>query len=181
MSGLHFWHTPGMHHRLGIACICLFALFTASCGGGGGSTPEESRVDDVVAFLEGNGTDGNGMELPEAETRCVAESLVAGLDSDLLDEVLAGSFDDDPPPGSEVVVIDALFGCAAMQQFMVNSMVADGATQEEAECFAGAFDENTMRVMMTSEFTGEDPDPAMEEELMSAVFGVMMTCGGFDE
>ena len=68
---------------------------------------------------------------------------------------------------------------------MVNSMVADGATQEEAECFAGAlagaFDENTMRVMMTSEFTGEDPDPAMEEELMSAVFGVMMTCGGFDE
>ena len=68
-----------------------------------------------------------------------------------------------------------------MQQFMVNSMVADGATQEEAECFAGAFDENTMRVMMTSEFTGEDPDPAMEEELMSAVFGVMMTCGGFDE
>ena len=100
---------------------------------------------------------------------------------DLLDEVLAGNFDDDPPPGSEVVVIDALFGCAAMQQFMVNSMVADGATQEEAECFAGAFDENTMRVMMTSEFTGEDPDPAMEEELMSAVFGVMMTCGGFDE
>ena len=169
-----------MHHRLGIACICLLALFAASCGGDG-SAPEESRVDDVVAFLEGNGTDGNGMELPEAETRCVAEALVAGLDSDLLDEVLAGSFDDDPPPGSEVVVIDALFGCAAMQQFMVNSMVADGATQEEAECFAGAFDKNTMRVMMTSEFTGEDPDPAMEEELMSAVFGVMMTCGGFDE
>ena len=138
-------------------------------------------MDDVVAFLEGNGTGGNGTDPPEAETRCVAESLVAGLDSDLLDEVLAGSFDDDPPPGSEVVVIDALFGCAAMQQFMVNSMVADGATQEEAECFAGAFDENTMRVMMTSEFTGEDPDPAMEEELMSAVFGVMMTCGGFDE
>lgn len=138
-------------------------------------------MDDVVAFLKGNGTEGNGMELPEAETRCVAEALVAGLDSDLLDEVLAGSFDDDPLPGSEVVVIDALFGCAAMQQFMVNSMVADGATQEEAECFAGAFDENTMRVMMTSEFTGEDPDPAMEEELMSAVFGVMMTCGGFDE
>ena len=170
-----------MHHRLGTACICLFALVAASCGGGDSSTPEESRVDDVVAFLEGNGTDGNGMELPEAETRCVAESLVAGLDGDLLDEVLAGSFDDDPPPGSEVVVIDALFGCAAMQQFMVNSMVADGATQEEAECFAGAFDENTMRVMMTSEFTGEDPDPAMEEELMSAVFGVMMTYGGFDE
>ena len=170
-----------MHHRLGIACICLFVLFASGCGGGDGSAPEESRVDDVVAFLEGVSTDGNGMELPEAETRCVAESLVAGLDSDLLDEVLAGNFDDDPPPGSEAVLIDALFGCAAMQQFMIDSMVADGATREEAECFAGAFDEDTMRVIMTSELTGEDSDPAMEEELMGAVFGVMMTCGGFDE
>ena len=55
------------------------------------------------------------MELPEAETRCVAEALVAGLDSDLLDEVLAGNFDDDPPPGSEAVLIGALFGYPAMQ------------------------------------------------------------------
>lgn len=170
-----------MHHRLGIASICLFALFTASCGGGGGSTPEESRVDDVVAFLEGNGTEGNGMELPEAETRCVAEALVAGLESDLLDEVLAGNLDDDPPPGSEAVFLDALFGCAAMQQFMIDSMVADGATLEEAECVAEAFDDDIMRTIMTSELTGEDPDPAMEEELMSAFFRVMMTCGGFDE
>ena len=168
-----------MHHRLGIAFICLFAIFAASCGSDDDSAPEDSRVDDVAAFLEGNGTDGNGMELPEAETRCVAEALVAGLDSGLLDEVLAGTFDDDPPPGSEVVLIDALFGCAAMQQYMIDSMVADGATQDEAECFAGAFDEDTMRIMMTSELTGEDPDPAMDEELMSAVFGVMMTCGGF--
>jgi hypothetical protein len=68
-----------------------------------------------------------------------------------------------------------------MQQFMIDSMVADGATQEEAECLAGALEEDIMRAMMTSELTGEDPDPAMEEELMSAVFGVMMTCGGFDE
>ena len=156
-----------MHHRLGIACICLLALFAASCGGDG-SAPEESRVDDVVAFLEGNGTGGNGTDPPEAETRCVAESLVAGLDSDVLDEVLAGNFDEDPPPGSEAVFLDALFGCAAMQQFMIDSMVADGATLEEAECFAEIFDEDIMRMIMASKLTGEDPDPAMEEELMSA-------------
>ena len=68
-----------------------------------------------------------------------------------------------------------------MQQFMIDSMVADGATLEEAECVAEVFDEDTMRMIMTSELTGEDPDPAMEEELMSAFFRVMMTCGGFDE
>ena len=170
-----------MPKRLLLIFVCLIVAIAASCGGGDGSVPEDSRVDDVVAFLEGNGTDGDALELPEAETRCVAEALVAGLDSDLLDEVLAGTFDDDPPPGAEAVLIDALFGCAAMQQFMIDSMVADGATQEEAECFAGAFDEDVMRVMMTSELTGEDPDPAIEEELMSAVFEVMMTCGGFGE
>ena len=30
------------------------------------------------------------------------------------------------------------------------------STSTASGCFAGAFDENTMRVMMTSEFTGED-------------------------
>jgi hypothetical protein len=169
-----------MHHRLGIACICLFALFAASCGGGDVSAPEDSRVDDVVAFLDGESAE-DAFQMSDSQTRCVAEALVAGLDSDLLDEVLAGTLVDDPPPGSEVVLIDALFGCEAMQQFMIDSMVADGATQEEAECLAGALEEDIMRAMMTSELTGEDPDPAMEEELMSAVFGVMMTCGGFDE
>ncbi len=38
-----------------------------------------------------------------------------------------------------------------------------------------------MRALMTSEFTGEDPPPSLEEELMSAVLGAMMTCGGFGE
>ena len=169
-----------MHHRLGIACICLFALFAASCGSGDDSAPEDSRVDDVVAFLDGESAE-DAFQMSDSQTRCVAEALVAGLDSDLLDEVLAGTLVDDPPPGSEVVLIDALFGCAAMQQFMIDSMVADGATQEEAECFAGALEEDIMRAMITSELTGEDPDPAMEEELMSAVFEMMVTCGDFAE
>ena len=59
-------------------------------------------------------------------------------------------------------------------------MAADGATQEEV-MLPELSDEIAMRVMMTSELTGEDPDPAMEEERMSAVFEVMMTRGGSDE
>ena len=34
-----------------------------------------------------------------------------------------------------------------------------------------------MRAMMTSELTSEDPDQAIEEELMSAAFEVIMICG----
>jgi hypothetical protein len=178
-----------MSKRLLSVLVCLFALVAASCGGGDDSATDDSRVDDVVddsrvddvvAFLDEDSANDD-FQMSDSQTRCVAEALVAGLDSDLLDEVLAGTSNDDPPPGSEVVLIDALFGCAALQQFMIDSMVADGATQEEAECFAGALGEDMMRAMMTSELTGEDPDPAMEEELMSAVFEVMMTCGGFEE
>ena len=169
-----------MSKRLLSVLVFLVALVAASCGGSDDSALDDSRADDVVAFLDEDSA-GDAIQMSDSQTRCVAEALVAGLDSELLDEVLAGTFDDDPPPGAEPVLIDALVGCAAMDQFMIDSMVADGATQEEAECFAGAFEEDIMRAMMTSELTGEDPDPAMEEELMSAFFEVMMTCGGFDE
>ena len=166
--------------RLLSVLVCLVALVAASCGGGDDSATDDSRVDDVVAFLDEDSAN-DAFQMSDSQTRCVAEALVAGLDSELLDEVLAGNFDDDPPPGAEPVLIDALFGCAAMQQFMIDSMVAEGATQEEAECFAGALEEDMMRAMMASQLTGEDPDPAMEEELMGTVFEVMMSCGGSDE
>jgi hypothetical protein len=169
-----------MPKRLLLIFACLIAVVGASCGGSDDSAAEDSRVDDVVAFLDEDSAD-DAFQMSDSQTRCIAEALVAGLDSELLDEVLAGTFGEDPPPGAEPVLIEAVFGCAAMEQFMVDSMVADGATQEEAECFAGAFEEDIMRAMMTSELTGEDPDPAMEEELMNAVFEVMMTCGDFAE
>ena len=169
-----------MSKRPHLVLVCLVAFITASCGGGDDSATDDSRVDDVVAYLDEDSAN-DAFQMSDSQTRCVAEALVAGLDSELLDEVLAGTLGDDPPPGSEVVLIDALFGCAAMQEFMIDSMVADGATQQEAECFAGALEEDIMRAMMTSELTGEDPDPSMEEELMSTVFEVMMTCGGFDD
>ena len=57
-------------------------------------------------------------------------------------------------------------------------MVAEGATQEEAECFANGFDEDILKAMLTSEMTGEDPSPEDEEAMMAALFEVMMTCGG---
>ena len=59
---------------------------------------------------------------------------------------------------------------------MTDSMVADGATQAEAECFADGFDENLIRAMLTSELTGEDPSPEDEAALTAAAIEVMTTC-----
>ncbi len=130
--------------------------------------------------LEGD-ADDEAFDLSESEARCIAGEMVDGLDDDMLDVVLAGTLSDDPPPGAELVLIESLYDCVDITQLMIDQMVADGASQEEAECFSGVFSEDTMRALMTSEFTGEDPPPSLEEELMSAVLGAMMTCGGFGE
>ena len=160
-----------------LAVVAFVAFVAAACGGDSGG---EARVDEVVAFLEEESAK-DGLQLTDSQNRCVAGKLVAGLDDDLLDEVLAGDPDDDPPEGTELVLIESLFDCVDMNQFMIDSMVAEGATQEEAECFADALDVDTMQTMLTAELTGEDPSPELEKELTVAVFEVMLTCGGLDE
>jgi hypothetical protein len=160
-----------------LAVVAFVTFFATACGGDSGG---DARVDEVVAFLEEESA-VDDVQLTDSENRCVAGEIVAGLDSDLLDEFLAGDPDDDPPEGTELVLIESLFDCVDMNQVMIASMVADGATQEEAECFADALDAETLETMMTAELTGEDPSPELEEELMATVFEVMLTCGDFDE
>ncbi len=160
-----------------LAAVAFVAFFAAACGGGSGG---DARVDDVVSWLETESA-LDDVQLTNNENRCLAGEIVAGLDDDLLDELLAGNPGDEPPKGTELILIESLFDCVDMSQLMVDSMVAEGATQEEAECFAGALDAETLETMMTSELTGTDPSPEEEEALMAVVFEVMFTCGGFDE
>ena len=127
-------------------------------------------------FQEEYEEDSGGLTLTDGQIRCMAGEMVAGLDDDVTDELLAGNTLDDPPPGAELVVLDSLFSCASVTQLMTDSMVADGATQAEAECFADGFDENLIRAMLTSELTGEDPSPEDEAALTAAAIEVMTTC-----
>ncbi|MBT5139261.1 MAG: hypothetical protein HOH36_00910 [Acidimicrobiaceae bacterium] len=157
--------------------VAAIAFIAASCGGDSGG---DARVDEVIAFLEEESA-VDDVQLTDSENRCLAGEIVAGLDDDLLDELLAGNPKDDPPEGAELVLIESLFDCVDMNQLMVDSMVADGATQEEAECFAGALDAETLETMMSSELTGTDPSPEEEEALAAAFFEAMFTCGSFDE
>jgi hypothetical protein len=166
-----------MSKRLAIALACLSALFVSACGGGTDSS--DDRVDALAALIqEDYENDNGGLTLTDGQIRCMAGEMVAGLDDDVTDELLAGNTLDDPPPGAELVVVDAMFTCDTMTQIMIDEMVAEGATQEEAECFANGFDEEFMRMMVTSDLTGEEPSPEEEEAVMAGFFEVMMTCGG---
>ena len=168
------WHAVAVNK---LAVVAFVAFFAAACGGNSGG---DARVDEVVAFLEEESA-LDDVQLTDSENRCLADGIVAGLDDDLLDELLAGNPKDDPPKGAELVLVESLFDCVDMNQLMVDSMVAEGATQEEAECFAGALDAETLETMMSSELTGTDPSPEEEAALTAVVFEAMFTCGGFDE
>ena len=168
-------HTSKMGTRLAVILGCLPALFVSACGGGTDSAGD-ARVDEIAAILAEDYNEDDGLVLTDDQIRCLAGEVVAGLDDDVIDEVFAEKTLDDPPPGAELVVLDSLFSCASVTQLMTDSMVADGATQAEAECFADGFDENLIRAMLTSELTGEDPSPEDEAALTAAAIEVMTTC-----
>ena len=167
-----------MSKRLAIALACLSALFVSACGDGKDSS-DDARVDSLAALLQESYEEDDGdLTLTDGQIRCMAGEMAAGLDDDVVDELLAGNTLDEPPPGAELVIVDAMFTCDTMTQIMIDGMIAEGATQEEAECFANGFDEEFMRMMVTSDLTGEEPSPEEEEAVMAGFFEVMMTCGG---
>ena len=136
-------------------------------------------MDSLAALLQESYEEDDGdLTLTDGQIRCMAGEMVAGLDDDVTDELLAGNTLDEPPPGAELVIVDAMFTCDTMTQIMIDGMIAEGATQEEAECFANGFDEDLLKAMLTSEATGEDPSPEDEEALAAAAIKAMMTCGG---
>ena len=167
-----------MFKRLAIALACLSALFVSACGDGKDSS-DDARVDSLAALLQESYEEDDGdLTLTDGQIRCMAGEMAAGLDDDVVDELLAGNTLDEPPPGAELVIVDAMFTSDTMTQIMIDGMIAEGATQEEAECFANGFDEDLLKAMLTSEATGEDPSPEDEEALAAAAIKAMMTCGG---
>ena len=168
-----------MHQRIAIALVCLAAPFFAACGGKSKTdSANDAQVDEVAAAIEESYDEDDGLSLTDDQILCMAGEVVAGLDDGVLDDLLSGLGEVEPPQEAQMVLLESLFGCVSMVQLLTDSMVAEGATQEEAECFANGFSDDLMKVFLTSEFTGEDPSPEDEEELMTAIFEVAAACGG---
>ena len=143
----------------------------------GGDATESGGETDALARLNRTSYFMNVQRTYRVQLRRAVAGLAKSLPPSVV-ELLAGNTFNDPPPGVMLVMADAMFSCVSVTQMMVDLMVADGATQEEAECFANGFDEEFMKMMVTSDLTGEEPSPEEEEAVMAGFFEVMMTCGG---
>jgi len=74
--------------------------------------------------------------------------------------------------------LNAVLDCVDLNRMMMESMMADGASEEEASCIVEAFGEDEMRDLVSMSMLDED---AMDEEAAMALFGTMLmaasTCG----
>ena len=108
-----------------LAVVALLAFCAAACGGSSGG---DARVDDVVAWLEEESA-LDDVQLTVSENRCLAGEIVASLDDDLLDALLAGNPGDDPPIGTELILIDA----DTLETMMTSELTGTDPSPEEEE------------------------------------------------
>ena len=85
-----------MGKRLAVILGCLPALFVSACGGGTDSAGD-ARVDEIAAILAEDYNEDDGLVLTDDQIRCLAGEVVAGLDDDVIDEVIAEKNTRRPP------------------------------------------------------------------------------------
>lgn len=163
------------------ALVAAVALVAAACGDddGGGNTaaPTDPRGQEIVNVLQND----EDFPLSDDEANCTANAMLANLDDSTIDAML-DDVDSDitelDNPEDAVVAVDAMLDCVDIEAMMVNSMVADGTPQDQAECMASGFGEDEIRDFMRSSALPEDQvDEAAAEELFTNLLEIAADCG----
>ena len=81
-------------------------------------------------------------------------------------------------PEDVLTAFDALFDCVDLEQFMINGMIADGSSEEEARCVAEGFGEDELRGFLEIGLQDEaDIDEDQAFLILGKMFEVMGECG----
>lgn len=160
--------------------IAVVALVAAACGSDGGTetaAPSDPRAQQIVELLQAD----EEFPVSDAEANCTANRLVADLDDATIDEMLAADdaeFSEFSNPEDALTAVDALLDCVDLETMMIDQMVADGSSEEEARCIADAFGEDELRGFMEMAALPEDQvDDSAAFEVVGQLFEVMATCG----
>ena len=165
-----------------IALTMLIAMVATACGDDGGSgastsAPTDERGQQIVAILQAD----EDFPLSDDQANCTANNMVANLDDSTIDAMIANPDGDigDVTDGDEAIAaLDAMLDCVDVEEMMVDSMVADGTPQDQAECVAQGFGEDELRnFMRTSALPDDEVDEAAAMELLGKMFELAEECG----
>lgn len=159
------------------AVLCTLLLALTACGGGDESQAKES----IKASLLDN-PDLAGTELTDEEADCVSDGMVDDLGVEklqeykLLDdnaEVIEDASPDDFAAEDADALAGTIVGCVDVEELLNEQMGAtmEQMTDEQASCITDAFDEDTIKDIISAGFQGEDATSALPGDLQEKVMG----------
>ncbi len=157
----------------------LAALLAGACGsddGGGDSALRDAIAESILDDSRDSGPS-------EDEAKCIADAALDTLGTDRLvdlgvtvEAVEEGmEFPEDELSDEETeAYVNASLDCVDTSSLIVDEMVADGVSEEDAKCIAENLDEDLFAKFATAGSPDEDP------ELMGAMIDVMSECNVTD-
>jgi hypothetical protein len=157
-----------------VALVAVLSLVAASCGDDGGDASADSPL--VQAIVDDVMADEDPLSTDRAEVECFVTGIVGSLGEDRLREL--GIAETNVPDIDELdlksdevdVFVDSLLDCIDTSALMAESLAEDFES-DEAQCIAEQFDEDTLRVLYRSAFSGDElPD------IFGQMFEFMAAC-----
>ncbi len=143
---------------------------------------EESEARDSIKASLLDNPDLAGTELTDEEAGCVSDGMVDDLGVEklqeykLLDsdgEVIEDAEPDDFAAEDADALADTIVGCVDVEELLNERMGAtmDQMTDEQASCITEAFDEGTIKDIISAGFQGKDATSALPGDLQEKVMG----------
>jgi hypothetical protein len=171
-----------------LAIVGLLAL--TACGdddgGGGGdvSSADEEYIDEAVSTFDPE----EDAPLTEEDARCLTSSVVQTVGSERLREIgiepedFSAGEQEFPPgitDGEANDIVDRLEGCIDLPQLFVDSLSEDTELDAEAvDCLTEQFDDDFVRRLFVSIFTGDSAALGEDSELSNELFAMLGECPG---
>jgi hypothetical protein len=163
-------------------------LLLGACGGGDGGADlngdDQAQADAIAtAMLAGAGGDA---VIGATEAACFGESVVREMGTSRLEELglgvedlAAGATPDsvDMNDADIEAMTTAMIDCVDYRSAIVNELVAGGMTQDSAQCIADGIDDDLL-VQLAKSSVSEGASSALDEEMTTAMFGLMAECIG---
>jgi hypothetical protein len=169
-----------------LAVLTALLLVAAACGGGDDSSlsdTEQALADAIALQLL---DDDDGLASVE-EAQCYGEGVVSEMGVERLIEVgldeaavESGTSPADVELSPEEVdaLLEPMIDCIDFTGVFVDGLTSgsDGVSEDSADCIADGISDDTIRSAAEAGITGEEFDPASNQQMMGEIIDLMTEC-----